>query len=62
MDSSPRLDERGPGMHLSSDNDQVNLLPDWTESIQQSYQLGYSSVTGSNSFVELEQVMRHPCK
>lgn len=49
-DSPSVLDERGPGMRLSPVND-------LTESVQHSHQLGYSSVAGSNSFVELGRVV-----
>ncbi|KAJ6005700.1 hypothetical protein N7451_003644 [Penicillium sp. IBT 35674x] len=57
VDPPPSSDERsGSGMCLSPAKELANSLPHWTKPIQQSHQLGYSSITGSNSFVELERV------
>lgn len=59
--SSLVTDELESEMHLSQADELANSLPHWSKQIQRSRQLGYSSVAGSNSFVELERVMHDPC-
>ncbi|KAE8362189.1 fungal-specific transcription factor domain-containing protein [Aspergillus caelatus] len=55
-ESSVILDVRESEMHHIQNGEPVQMLPDWTNHIQRSSQLGYSSVAGSNSFVELGRI------
>jgi hypothetical protein len=57
MNSSLISDEWESEMHPSQADELANFLPHGKESSQPFSQLGYSSVSGSNSVVELKRIM-----